>query len=103
MKVRPDTRPPGRGSGGPSPSRLRRAKEQTMPRTPAAGEVWLDDLTRGPERPMDWIWHGMIAPRNTTLLTGPAKSGKTTLLSILLGLRVAGGELGGHAVKPGTT
>jgi hypothetical protein len=38
-----------------------------------------------------------------TRLTSQWKSGKTTLLSILLNVHVAGGELGGLAVKPGRT
>jgi hypothetical protein len=36
-------------------------------------------------------------------MTSQWKSGKTTLLSILLGLRVAGGSLGGLSGRPGKT
>jgi hypothetical protein len=36
---------------------------------------------------IDWIWHGFIARSNLTLLTGLWKSGKTTLLSMLLANR----------------
>jgi hypothetical protein len=74
-----------------------------MSKLPAAGEVWSGALTLAAAPPVDWIWQGLIAPRNLTLLTGQWKAGKTTLLSILLGLRVAGGQLGGLAVKPGNT
>jgi hypothetical protein len=74
-----------------------------MPTIPAAGEVWSDALTLAPEQPREWVWHGLIGPGNLTLLTGQPRAGKTTLLSVLLGLRVAGGQLGGLAVRPGKT
>src|SRR3954464_10553619 len=74
-----------------------------MSSLPAAGVIWADALTLAPQEPTDWVWHGLIAPGNLTLLTSQWKSGKTTLLSVLLGLRVAGGLLGGLAVKPGKT
>src|SRR5262245_39124246 len=74
-----------------------------MAKIPAAGEVWIGGPAEAPAPPIDWVWQGLIAPRNLTLLTGQPKAGKTTLLSVLLGLRVAGGELGGLAVKPGNT
>jgi hypothetical protein len=67
----------------------------------AGGEIWADQLTLAPEEPINWIWHGLVAPANLTLLTSQWKAGKTTLLSILLGLRVTGGELGGLPVRPG--
>src|SRR4051794_20744710 len=69
----------------------------------AAGEIWDDEITARPEEAADWVVEGLIAPRNLTLLTSQWKAGKTTLLSILLGLRVAGGSLAGLAVKPGKT
>jgi hypothetical protein len=74
-----------------------------MSKPSAAGEIWSDDITAKPEEPIPWIWQGLIAPGNLTLMTSSWKSGKTTLLSILLGLRVAGGSLGGLAVRPGRT
>ncbi len=74
-----------------------------MPTISAAGEVWSDALTLAPEQPVDWAWHGLVGPGNLTLLTGQPKAGKTTLLSVLLGLRVSGGQLGGLNVKPGKT
>jgi hypothetical protein len=74
-----------------------------MSSLPAAGEIWDDAIPpESAERP-SWIWEGMIAQRNLTLLTSQWKAGKTTLLSVLLGLRVAGGALGGLAVRPGKT
>jgi hypothetical protein len=72
-----------------------------MSMPPARGEVWSDAINLAPEEPTNWIWHGLLAPANLTLLTSQWKAGKTTLLSILLGLRVAGGELGGLPVRPG--
>jgi hypothetical protein len=68
-----------------------------------AGEIWSDDIQSAPEEPIDWIWEGFIARGNLTLLTSQPKGGKTTLLSILLGLRVTGGTLAGLAVRPGKT
>ena len=56
---------------------------------------------RGEEVP--WLWHGVIALGATTLLSAPEKTGKTTLLSLLLDRRRAGGQLLGRAVWPGKT
>jgi hypothetical protein len=69
----------------------------------AAGEIWANEITLGPEEPLNWVWEGFIAPGNLTLLTSQWKAGKTTLLSVLLGLRVGGGVLGGLTVRPGKT
>jgi AAA domain len=53
------------------------------------------------ERPkVNWLCHGYLAARQVTLLTALWKSGKTTLLSILLERLKAGGELAGQAVTP---
>jgi hypothetical protein len=70
-----------------------------MFRPPAAGAIGADDIPSKPEGPLDWVWHGFVAPGNLTLLTGPWKAGKTTLLSALLSLRVAGGALGDRAAR----
>ena len=50
-----------------------------------------------------WIWQGIIALGAITLLSAPEKSGKTTLLSLLLDRRRAGGQLLGRTVWPGKT
>jgi hypothetical protein len=50
-----------------------------------------------------WIWHGVIVLGGITLLSAPEKTGKTTLLSLLLDRRRAGGQLLGHGVWPGKT
>lgn len=52
-------------------------------------------------RDIPWLWHGYLAPGFTTLLTSQWKAGKTTLLSVLLDRRRAGGELAGRAVTAG--
>src|SRR5262245_41402410 len=49
---------------------------------------------------MDWLWRGYLAPGQLTLLTSLWKSGKTTLLAILLSRLKEGGELLGLPVRP---
>jgi hypothetical protein len=50
-----------------------------------------------------WIWEGVVAEGAVTLLSAPEKVGKTTLLSLLLDRRRAGGDLLGRTVYPGKT
>jgi len=50
-----------------------------------------------------WLWDGLIAEDAVTLLSAPEKTGKTTLLSLLLDRRREGGQLLGKAVRPGRT
>jgi RecA-family ATPase len=50
---------------------------------------------------MNWLWRGYLAPGQLTLLTSLWKSGKTTLLSVLLSRMKDGGELLGLPVRPG--
>jgi hypothetical protein len=50
-----------------------------------------------------WIWEGAIVEGAVTLLSAPEKTGKTTLLSLLLDRRRAGGQLLGRTVYPGKT
>jgi hypothetical protein len=50
---------------------------------------------------IDWLWDGYLAGANVTLLVGPWKAGKTTLLSVLLARLGTGGSLAGRAVRPG--
>jgi hypothetical protein len=54
-------------------------------------------------QPIPWIWEGLVAEDAVTLLSAPEKTGKTTLLSLLLDRRRAGGQLLGRAVRPGRT
>lgn len=48
-----------------------------------------------------WLWHGLLAPGQLTLLSSQSKSGKTTLLTALLGRMKEGGLLAGRQVRPG--
>jgi hypothetical protein len=52
-------------------------------------------------RSSSWLWHGYLAPRKVTALVSPPKSGKTTLVSILLARCLQGGQLAGLPVAPG--
>jgi AAA domain-containing protein len=63
------------------------------------GNDWLQTL----RRPVPWIWDGLVAEEAVTLLSAPEKTGKTTLLSLLLDRRRAGGQVLGRAVRPGRT
>jgi hypothetical protein len=49
----------------------------------------------------NWLWEGYLAAGNLTLLTSQWKTGKTTLLSVLLDRMKNGGLLVGLPVKPG--
>jgi hypothetical protein len=49
---------------------------------------------------LSWLWHGYLAAGNITLLTSQWKSGKTTLLSVLLAKMAQGGVMAGLRVKP---
>jgi AAA domain len=49
---------------------------------------------------MNWLWRGFLAPGQQTLLTSLWKSGKTTLLAILLSRMKDGGELLGLPLRP---
>jgi len=66
-------------------------------------EIWDHELTACQQPAADWLWHGLLARGNMTLLTAMNKSGKTTLLSLLLSRRKHGGTLAGLAVQPGKT
>jgi hypothetical protein len=62
-----------------------------------------NDVVAGQRRLIPWIWEGVVAEGAVTLLSAPEKVGKTTLLSLLLDRRRAGGELLGRTVYPGKT
>jgi hypothetical protein len=55
------------------------------------------------KNPVPWIWDGVVAEKAITLLSAPEKTGKTTLLSLLLDRRREGGQLLGRAVRAGRT
>jgi AAA domain len=67
---------------------------------PFAQGVWADQLDSAGQ-PLTWLWHGYLAPGNLTLLTAQSKTGKTTLLSVLLARLKDGGDLAGLAVTAG--
>lgn len=52
-------------------------------------------------RAVDWLWDGYLARRCITLLTSQWKTGKTTLLALLLSRMESGGTLAGRAVSAG--
>jgi hypothetical protein len=66
-------------------------------------EVWGEDLAAQAGSDTSWLWYGYLARGNITLLTSQWKTGKTTLLALLLARRERGGELAGRAVAPGRT
>jgi hypothetical protein len=65
----------------------------------SCGNDWLRAL----KYPVPWIWDGLVAEDAVTLLSAPEKTGKTTLLSLLLDRRREGGQLLGRTVRPGRT
>ena len=46
--------------------------------------LWLHDLRGAAESKPSWLWEGYLMPGGVTLLTSLWKSGKTTLLALLL-------------------
>ena len=62
-----------------------------------------NDRVRASDRTVHWVWEGVVAEGAVTLLSAPEKTGKTTLLSLLLDRRREGGQLLGRAVRPGRT
>jgi hypothetical protein len=63
--------------------------------------MWLDDMRRANQAPVSWLWQGYLASGKVTLLTSQWKSGKSTLLSILLDRMKSGGMLAGLPVSAG--
>jgi hypothetical protein len=49
----------------------------------------------------DWVWQGYLASGSTTLLTSLWKSGKSTLISVLLARMKTGGTVAGLSVRQG--
>src|ERR1700736_2918895 len=71
---------------------LRRPRLMTHP---FPQELWDQDLTAASPTGPDWVRHGLLARGHLTLLTELWKTGKTTLLSLLLSRRKQGGSLAG--------
>lgn len=63
--------------------------------------VWSADLAASELPDPYWLWNGYVATGNITLLTSQWKSGKTTLVSVLLARMGAGGTLAGQDVRAG--
>lgn len=59
------------------------------------------DLKPPTETQRDWLWQGYLLPGAVTLLTSVWKSGKSTLLAVLLSKLKTGGDLAGLPVRPG--
>jgi hypothetical protein len=75
----------------------------TSPATPAPlvlPEVWNAQLALRPRAGVDWVWPGYLAHGAVSLLTSQWKTGKTTLISVLIAKMAQGGELGGQTVSP---
>jgi hypothetical protein len=88
-----------------SPDTARAAPAQPVPTRPWSADllgrvVAASDLGRQPPAPPSWLWHGYVGPGKITLLTSQWKSGKTTLVSLLLARLQQGGPLAGLAVAP---
>jgi hypothetical protein len=58
------------------------------------------DLEQQPLPPSAWLWQGYLGPGKVTLLTSQWKSGKTTLVALLLARLQQGGQLAGLPVGP---
>jgi hypothetical protein len=82
---------------GPQPP----AADKPPARPPAFAEVWADHLEAAAAAQLSWLWHGYLAPGNVMLLTSQWKSGKTTLLAVLLSRLKAGGTLAGLPLAAG--
>jgi hypothetical protein len=74
------------------------ALAESAPAPLVLAETWNSDLAQRPPSPIDWIWPGYLARGAVTLLTSQWKSGKTTLVSVLLSKMAEGGELAGQPV-----
>jgi hypothetical protein len=74
-----------------------------MPTHKNAAVSFGNDCLKNRNHSIPWIWDGLIALDAVTLLSAPEKAGKTTLLSLLLDRRRAGGQLLGRTVLPGRT
>ncbi|MCE9531248.1 MAG: helicase RepA family protein [Planctomycetes bacterium] len=74
----------------------------TAPITPPVFRfLTVNDLQAVSERQVQWVWEGFLPAGGIALLTSVWKSGKTTLLSVLLAKMRQGGALAGLAVRPG--
>lgn len=63
--------------------------------------VSASELGRAEQAKPSWVWHGFLIPGKVTVLTSQWKSGKTTLVSLLLARLQEGGQLAGLPVTAG--
>ena len=72
---------------------------------PSAGQLFqlmTEDDIRNPRSPdVGWLWEGILKPHNITLLTAQWKSGKTTLVSVLLSKLHGAEQFIGRPIRPG--
>ena len=61
----------------------------------------LNELQAACQPQTPWLWQGYLAPGNVTLLTSQWKSGKTTLVGVLLSRLKTGGLFAGRSLRPG--
>jgi hypothetical protein len=74
-----------------------------MPIHDDAAVSYGNDSLQSFKAPIPWIWEGLVAEEAIKLVSAPEKTGKTTLLSLLLDRRREGGQLLGRTVRPGRT
>jgi AAA domain len=67
---------------------------------PFPKKVWDHQVTAMAAQPLDWLWHGFVAPGNLTPLTSQWKAGKTSCCRCFCP-GAKRGQLAGLAVKPG--
>jgi hypothetical protein len=98
----------------PSPDPTRITSEPPVPAAPSpttadspgSSAPWFSaldyqELRASNEVRAGWLWHGYLAPGSVTLLTSQWKSGKTTLVSVLLARLKTGGLLAGLPLRRG--
>ena len=87
--------------------RINAAPAAAAPACPRTADDLLDrvvaasDLDKQCFTPPTWLWHGYLGPGKVTLLTSQWKSGKSTLVSLLLARMQKGGQLAGLTVSAG--
>src|SRR5262249_52012644 len=85
-------------------------QEQTNSRAPGTihersavdfSPLAMEELRRASAGQPGWLLQGYLAPGNVTLLTSQWKSGKTTLMSVLLSRMKTGGQFAGLPLRAG--
>ncbi len=84
-----------------SPDARTNLSQAVIPQADPYALLSYGDLKPSPATQRDWLWQGYLLPGAVTLLTSLWKSGKSTLLSVLLARLKAGGVLAGLPVRAG--